>query len=122
MKQIESNKQLLKSEKKESKSTIIDKEEKDNINIIFYDNNEDAKSDPGHFHNEQHYLSDNENRNDEDEEPILKRVTTIIIDEDNKLKDKEKDENAETNSIKSYKSSKIKLGFIRSNFYKKFKI
>ena len=111
---IESNKELLKSEKKDSKNSLINKGEKDkNIDIIFYDN-DDCKSDPGHFHSE--------NKIDENEEPILKRVSTIIIDEDYTLKNNLKDENMENNSVKSYKSSKIKLGFIRSNFYKNFKI
>ena len=105
------------NESKENISFSLDKEENSNPNIIFYDN-DDCKSDPGHFHSEQYYLSNNEH---DGKEFILKRVFTVI--DDISLSHKSKQSENENIIHKSHKNnSKLNLGFIRSSFYNNFKI
>ena len=116
---IESNKEkkTKKNIVKERKGSPDDQSNKTNkTTIVFVDNNEEdyeCKSDPGNFHN----ISDNESSEDEKELAILKRVYTIIGDD-------QVENNNEINSgDKTTKNnSKSKLGFIRSNFYNNFKI
>ena len=113
------NKENKENKDKGNDSFSLDKEDNNKPNIIFYDN-DDCKSDPGHFHAEHHYISDSEH-NFDDKEFILKRVFTII--EDISLSHKTKDPEDEHRKHKSHKSnSKINLGFIRSSFYNNFKI
>ena len=113
------NKENKENKDKGNDSFSLDKEDNNKPNIIFYDN-DDCKSDPGHFHAEHHYISDSEH-NFDDKEFILKRVFTII--EDISLSHKTKDPEDEHRKHKSHKiNSKINLGFIRSSFYNNFKI
>ena len=112
---IKSNTKIL--EDIREKHEDLGQEEDNKPNIIFYENdndNDDCKSDPGHFHLE--------NDIDEDkEEHILKRGNTII--NDFLFSPKNKEGKAENNSVKSCKNiNRTKLGFIRSNFFNKFKI
>jgi len=102
---------------KENNSVIEQDKNHDNkATIIFVDNDEiDCKSDPGFFPNEQNNLSDIESSVDEKdkEEPVLTRMLTIF---ENTSFDNRKD----SESIKE--NNKVKLGFIRSNFFNNFKI
>ena len=76
----------------------------------------------------KHNLFDNSKSKiyDTNQESVLKRGLTIIEDsllDDEKQEPKNEEENMEIHNIKSCKNlNKTKLGFIRSNFYNKFKI
>jgi hypothetical protein len=103
---------------KDNNSLTKDKNNNNNnkATIIFVDNEEiDCKSDPGFFPNEQNNLSDIESSVEEKvkDEPVLTRMLTIF---DSSSFDNRKD----SQSIKE--NNKVKLGFIRSNFYNNFKI
>jgi hypothetical protein len=103
---------------KDNNSLTKDKNNNNNnkATIIFVDNDEiDCKSDPGFFPNEQNNLSDIESSVEEKvkDEPVLTRMLTIF---DSSSFDNRKD----SQSIKE--NNKVKLGFIRSNFYNNFKI
>ena len=124
--QIHQNKELI----QELKEVQEEKEDDNKAHIIFYDNDDDCdcKSDPGLFHLEHHNLFDNSKSKiyDTNQESVLKRGLTIIEDSllhDEKQEPKNEEENMEIHNIKSCKNlNKTKLGFIRSNFYNKFKI
>jgi len=101
---------------KDNNAILKDKNNDNGATIIFVDNDEiDCKSDPGFFPNEQNNLSDNESSVEEKakKEPVLTRMLTIF---ENTSFDNRKD----SQSIKD--NNKVKLGFIRSNFYNNFKI
>ena len=107
-----------KSNIKDNNSITKDKSN-DNGNkatIIFVDNDEiDCKSDPGVFPYEQNNLSDIESSVEEKakDQPVLTRMLTLF---ENSSFDNRKD----SESIKE--NNKVKLGFIRSNFFNNFKI
>ena len=112
---IKSNTKIL--EDIREKHEDLGAEEDNKANIIFYENendNDDCKSDPGHFHLEHDIDEDKE-------ELILKRGNTIIP--DFLFSPKKKEEKIENKTVNSCKNiNRTKLGFIRSNFYNKFKI
>ena len=112
---IKSNTKIL--EDIREKHEVLGAEEGNKANIIFYENendNDDCKSDHGHFHFKHDIDEDKE-------EHILKRGNTIIP--DFLFSPKNKEEKIENKSVNSCKNiNRTKLGFIRSNFYNKFKI
>ena len=114
---IKSNTKIL--ENIREKNEDLGAEEDNKANIIFYENendNDDCKSAPGHC-NFEHDIDE-----EDEEEHILIRGKTIIHDFLFSPKKKEgKIENKSVNSCCKNKN-RTKLGFIRSNFYNKFKI
>ena len=107
------NKNNLNNENIES----VKKKNNDNkATIIFVDNDDlDCKSDPGFAPNEPNFSdNDSSDKENQKDEPVLMRLYTIY--NDGGSCQNRRDSTASKDNIRT------KLGFIRSNFYNKFKI
>jgi hypothetical protein len=99
----------------ENLASVKKKNNDNKATIIFVDNDDlDCKSDPGFAPNEPNFSdNDSSDKENQKDEPVLMRLYTIYNDGSCQNR---RDSTASKDNIRT------KLGFIRSNFYNKFKI
>ena len=99
----------------ENLASVNKKNSNNKATIIFVDNDDlDCKSDPGFAPNEPNFSdNDSSDKENQKDEPMLMRLYTIY---NGVPSEKRRD------SMGNKDYNRTKLGFIRSNFYNKFKI